>query len=480
MRVARRWLSRLLGLVRDDRADREFADEIETLVAMHIEEHRRAGLPPAEAERRARLAVGSVPALVESRRDGRSVPSVESLVQDVRHALRRLRQQPAFAIVCVAMLGLGTGVTAAIFSFVHAVLLAPLPYARPEELVAIWTHNPAVQAELSAMSPANVLDLRAGATSLAGIEAFQANIVPTALRIRGNVVPTQAVLVTPGLMSMLGREALVGRVFRDDDGTDAVVLSYAFLAAALRRRPGHRRAADDGRRPAADSGRGDAARVRLSVRSMLRATVSFTGSTDVDFWATMPRPREPNRSSRLLGVVARRKAGVSFEQTQADVDVAWRRLVEAFPDVNAGWDARVVPLHDQSVGPVRATLWLLLAGVGGVLLIACVNVAQLLLARSVLASAGDGAARGARRGARTARPAVGRGRTHDLLPWHAARHRVRLVDHAGPGAVGAAGDATAQRSRHQRDGRADVDRPRSRHRADRRSGAGARCPTASR
>lgn len=85
MRVARRWLSRLLGLVRRDRADREFADEIETLVAMHIEEHRRAGLPPAAAERRARLAVGSVPALVESRRDGRSVPSIEALIQDVPH-----------------------------------------------------------------------------------------------------------------------------------------------------------------------------------------------------------------------------------------------------------------------------------------------------------------------------------------------------------------------------------------------------------
>ena len=384
MRAARRLLSRLLSLVRNDRDDREFADEIETLVAMHRDEHRRAGVPPVEAERRARLAVGSVPALVESRRDERSFPRVESLAQDLRHALRRLRQQPAFAIVCITMLGLGTGVTAVIFSFVHAVLLAPLPYARPDELVAIWTHNPAVQTELSAMSPANVLDLRAGATSLASLEAFQANIVPSVLRLQGSVVGVQVVLVTPGLFPMLGRESLVGRTFREDDASGTVVLSHAFWQRQFGGDP-----SIVGQTLREGSGRALTVvgvmppEFGFPYASMLRASVSFTGSTDVDLWAAMPLPREPNRGSRLLGVVARQKPGVPLEQTRAEVGLAWQRLVAAFPDVNVGWETRVVPLHDQSVGPVRATLWLLLAGVGVVLLIACVNVAQLLLARGV-------------------------------------------------------------------------------------------------
>jgi putative ABC transport system permease protein len=383
MRAWRVLTSKLRSVTKRTRDDDEFAAEIDSLIEMHAADHRRAGLAPDEADRRARLAIGSIPALVEARRDERGLPRLESIVQDARYAARGFRRQPAFTATALLMLALGSGVTAAIFTFVNAVLLAPLPYGRPDELVAIWTHNPAVQAEASAMSAANVLDLRDGVTSLAGLEAFQANIIPSTLRLQGEVVPTQVVAVTSGLFALLGREPLVGRLVRDGDPPGSVMLSHRFWQRHFGGDPAIiGRPLTEGARPLVvvgvmppDFG--------FPYPSMLRASVSFTGSTEVDAWATVPPARDPNRGARLFGVIGRIKPGVSQQQALADIDVGWRRLVQAFPEINRGWDVRVVPLHDQSVGPVRAALWILMAGVGLVMVIAAINVASLFVARSV-------------------------------------------------------------------------------------------------
>lgn len=388
MRALRAVVVRVLGLFRRARDEREFIHEVESHLELHIDDNLRAGMSPDEARRDALMKLGSIAGVREAWREQHGLPRLESVVQDARYALRGLRRNPGFAVACIATLALGIGANSAIFSVVDGILLAPLPYRQADRLVAIWRQHPTLGGGPDALSPADVTDLARSLTTMQGVEALQANIIPSTISVGGRTVAANGVRVSSGLFQLLGTDALVGRVITAD-APDGVVLSHGFWQREF------------GADPSAIGrtlGQGASALTVIGVMpptftfpyaSMLRAPISFTRATEVDFWVALPplsAVREPGTSTgvdHLLAAVARLREDVALDRARADVEVAWRRIALASPEANAGWQPRVVPLHEQAVAPVQSTLVLLLAGVGVILLIACVNVAGMLLGRGL-------------------------------------------------------------------------------------------------
>jgi predicted permease len=307
---------------------------------------------------------------------------IRGVGQDLRVSSRSALRSPAFTAVVVATFALGIGANTVIFSFLSGVLLRPLPYTDPTALVAVWLQNSAIGRDRSPLSAPEVLDLRSAASTLLGVEALQANVIPSTLTINGTPVAVQIVRVSPGMFDLLGRDALLGRTF---DGVEqSVVVSYAFWQ---RQFGGDRsvvgQALADGSRPLRIVGvmPPDFA---FPYASLLAGPVTFTDSARVDVWAPLDllRAAEGSRTTRNLSVVARTQDGVDPAVVRDDLRRAVAGIAESNPEATMGWSAAVIPLHEQVVASVRPALQLLLAGVGLVLLVACVNVANLLLARS--------------------------------------------------------------------------------------------------
>jgi predicted permease len=386
MRAMRAWLLRVAGFVRPGGGEREFAEELQSHIELHTADNIRAGMTPEEARRRALVKLGSVASVREAHRDRRGLPAFESLLQDARYALRGLGRNRGFTAACVATLALGIGVNSAIFSVVNGVLFQPLPYEKPGQLITIWTSRPEIRRQSNAMSRENALDLERAMTTISGLGLVQANIISTTMPINGEGILVNAAQVTPRVFEVLGTPALYGRTLQGGDDPTAIVLSHSFWQRQFGGDPSVvGKVFGEGR----SSGRVVGIMPRgftLPYPSMLQATVSFVASSDVDFWIAGRGPASggaSERDRRLFAVVARVKDSVSIDEARADLANAWRSLAESYPDVNGGWSAQAVPLHQQAVAPVRSAMLLLLGSVGLVLLIACVNVANLILARGV-------------------------------------------------------------------------------------------------
>jgi predicted permease len=385
VRTLRAWLARVAGFLMPGRGEREFADELQSHLELHVADNLRAGMSPQEARRQALIKLGSIASVSEAHRDRRGLPALDSLRQDIRYAIRGLLHHRAFALACIITLALGIGVNSAIFSVVNAVLFAPLPYHKPEQLIAIWTSHPEIQRQANAMSIDNAIDLEGMLTSVSGVGLLQAYITQATLPVNGDGITVSGAQVSPDLFDVLGTPALYGRGLQRGDAPGVLVISHGMWSRLFGGDPTViGRTVGQGRNSATIVGvmpRGFA----LPYPSMLQATVSFVASSDVDFWTPIsePKPGATDRGSRMYAVVARLKDGVSIDTARADVSEAWQQLAQRYPSVNRGWSAHVVPLHQQAVGSVRSAMLLLFASVGVVLLIACVNVANLMLARGV-------------------------------------------------------------------------------------------------
>jgi predicted permease len=294
---------------------------------------------------------------------------MEQLIRDLRYGARMLLKRPGFTLIAVLTLGLGIGANTAIFSVVNGVLLRPLPYHEPERIVTLL-HNGQWP-----VSPANFLDFRSGSqsfTQMAAAEAWSGALT-------GPERPEQlsGLRMGEGLFELLDARPLLGRTLQEEDyqpGKDHVlVLSHKLWQRAFGGDP-------------KIIGR------HIMLNGQSYAVVGVMGpqfqfppfwSTRAEMWAPLDlRPRATNRTGSSLRVFARLKPSVPVRQAQSEVDAMNKRLALAYPDTNTGLNIRVDPLNEKVVGNVRLALLVLSATVGFVLLIACANVACLLLARA--------------------------------------------------------------------------------------------------
>ncbi|HEY0874588.1 MAG TPA: ABC transporter permease [Vicinamibacterales bacterium] len=318
----------------------------------------------------------------------------ESIRSDVSFALRQFRRAPLFACLTIASLALGIGANTAMFAVVNAVLLRPLPYDEPDSLVTIWSNNTKNDERQNPVSPANAEAFRA-APSLAGVEGFYSFLTPAQVVLASDPEPVIVSQVNPGMFTLLGRSPLIGRTFDDPDAPDGALVSYQFWQRRLGGDPNV-----VGRTMSLTGGGAAAVIPILGVMpedftfpygTMLGRTLGFTRSQVVDMWWPISRERDPrlvdatgapNRSIHYFGVVGRLHPDATIDRVRADLEAIAAQRASDYPDTNAGWGVTVLPLHEQAVGTIRPALLILLGGVGVVLLITCINVANVLLARA--------------------------------------------------------------------------------------------------
>lgn len=319
----------------------------------------------------------------------------DTLRADVRQTLRLARQAPLFTALNVLALALGIGANSAIFTVVNGVLLRSLPYADADRLVMVWSDARKEARPRNPISPANFLDFERLNQTLQGLEGFFSFVSPLEMVADATTDVTYAMTVTPGTLDLLGRQPLLGRAFGRDDSEFSVVLSYGHW----QRRYGAN-AAVIGK---AIRVSGQPARIIgvmppdfvFPYGGMLGPS-GFTRVQGVDMWVpmvfhgpmavaqrTVDAAGQPPRNVHWLGAIGRMKPNVTIDEVRADLLAVARQLEQSYPATNADWGTTIVAAHEQTVGAVRPALLVLLGSVGLVLLMAAVNVANLVLARSL-------------------------------------------------------------------------------------------------
>lgn len=350
----------------------ELCDELSAEIRGHLEERAQelveAGMTPTEAAASARREFGN-PALIEERgRETWHWMWIEDFLADARYGFRALRNNPGFMVVAVLTLALGIGANSAIFSVVNAVLLRSLPFAEPERLVSLSEHNWYPQGGFVAMrSSLRSMDVAAF------LEGLESNLTG-----EGNPERLYGTAVSAEFFSLLGAEPELGRVFHSGDDqpgeNSKVILSHALWQAKF-----NSDAAIVGRRIML-------AGVSREVVAVMPADFHF-GSPRTQYWVPFNLdPRGLNYwSEGWIKVIGRLRDGVSLSQARAELQTLQNRLLTMFPFKmpSTTWEpARVIPLQQQIVGDAQARLWILFGAITLVLLIACANVANLLLARA--------------------------------------------------------------------------------------------------
>ncbi|HVG21686.1 MAG TPA: ABC transporter permease [Blastocatellia bacterium] len=297
---------------------------------------------------------------------------MDTVVQDLRYGVRTLLKNRAFTAVALLALALGIGANTAIFSVVNAVLLRPLPYAEPEQLVLVQANNPQQKIKQAPTSLPDFLDWRERNSSFEQVAAFSRWSTVLTGGEEPERLPTG--FVSDNFFSTLRAKPILGRTFSDGDdlpGAEPVVVVSSGL---WKRRFGS-----------------DAALVGQTVTLSGKSSTVIGVAPDlfndlvgrIDVWIPLARNTDDwPRDNRGLSVVGRLKPGVSLKQADAEMSAIAAQLQQSYPKSNAGWGANVASLHESTVGDVRAPLLILLGAVCLVLLIACANVANLLLARA--------------------------------------------------------------------------------------------------
>jgi putative ABC transport system permease protein len=299
-----------------------------------------------------------------------------SLARDLRHGVRLLWKARGFSAVALVALALGMGATSAIFSVVDAVLLKPLPFRDPQRLLALWEKNPAQNLEGMFVAPGNFLEWRNQSRALESLAAFQDVHINLTGGPNGHIDPEEVLAerVSASLFPLLGVQPVVGRAFLPEEDQPGRT-NYALLSHALwQRRFGGDLAIA-----------GKAIRLRdqsYTVVGVLPAGFSVLGSA-VDVWIPLGLDPHDVRTAgmRFLTVIARLKPGVAIGRARIEMGVIGRRLEQANPALDRGWQPSLFPLREELVGHVQEALLVLMAAVGFLLAMACVNVANLLLAR---------------------------------------------------------------------------------------------------
>jgi putative ABC transport system permease protein len=300
----------------------------------------------------------------------------ETLLRDVRFALRTLAKAPSFTAAVVATIALAAGATTAMFAVVDGILLRPLPFPDSGDAFVLCETNPRQVGTFCGGSPMNVADYARTAPSLdsAGVARTEGFIAT----IGGAVVGVEGAIVSPGFFRVLRTEPMLGRLIEDRDmargPNQAAVVSHAFWQQRL---GGDRGVV--GRVVETDNG-------TLTIVGILKADAYFPGQTfaEIEVWKPLTASFDnvENRAWRGFTAIGRRKPGVSETALSAELETVRAGLAAAYPEANREWGLRIVNLRRQLVDNVDSTLWIFLGAVGFVLLIACANVASLLLVRA--------------------------------------------------------------------------------------------------
>jgi len=360
--------TRFSSLFRRSHLERELHAELDSHLQLHVDDNLRRGLSPEEARRQALLQLGGLEQTKESVRAQRSLPSFESLFRYFRHATRTLRKSRGFAVLAILTLALGIGATTAIFTVVYATLIAPLPYPNSDQLVMVWS---TVNGGRNVVSAGDFLEWQRQSSIFQGLIAMTGGRF--SLAISGRPEMARARITSPGFFDLQGIPMHLGRDFLPEEATrgkdHVVILTNRYWR---------------------DRFGGDpnilGTQLRLNGEPYTVVGVVAPGMPDRFesplFLPLAFKPDQINHDFHWLVLLGRLQPGVTIQQANAGLDSVTRHLAELYPSSNKGWGASVQPLKNDFTSPeVIKSLWLLLAAVGFVLLIACVNVANLLLAR---------------------------------------------------------------------------------------------------
>jgi predicted permease len=376
-------LYRLRALIHRREMDAEVDDELRDHLERETEKYRRAGFTPNEAVRRAHLALGGSEQVKQQSRDSRGTKFVEDLFQDLRYAMRSVAKTPGLTALIVLSLAIGIGANTAIFSITSTLLLKPLPYPAPDRLAILWLRSPGIGVPQDWPSPGQYDDIVTQNhvfedTALALGDTFTLTQRTKAMKVDG-------IRATSSLLPMLGAKPMLGRIFlpeEDQPGKpETVVLTYGFWQREFASDPNivGRAITLDGHPHTVVGVLSRGFRLNHEVIP----TVAGTDKPDI----FMPPPDEAkhpnNYGSENYNILARLKPGVTMKQAQSDIDVIAARLRRE-KHRDRSFTISVVPLMEQVVGNVRTAVLILFGAVALVLLIACTNVANLLLSRAAV------------------------------------------------------------------------------------------------
>ncbi len=361
-----------------DRVESDLDQEVQSHLALLIEENIRAGMPPKEAERAARIELGGVDQVKERVHKVQTGNWLHSIASDCRYGVRQLRKNPGFAVVAILTLAVGIGANTALFSVVNGVLLDPLPYPHPEELV--WVAEKFPPFEQFAISYINFLDWSRLNHTFQNLAAYRQNDFN--LTGSGEAQRLKATQVSASFFPLLDVKPLLGRNFSADEDRRGATPVVMLSASLWKNKFGASR--------------------EILGKTIILDGMAYTviGVVPEDFYFCceaanfrlgdvyvpiglweVPWMQERGAHPGIFAV-GRLKPGTTIDQAKADMDQVANNLSAAYPDSNKNSRVVLVPLKQEMVGSSRTMLLLLLAAVGLVFLIACVNVANLLLARS--------------------------------------------------------------------------------------------------
>lgn len=369
MRLKDALILRVRSLFHGSRVERELDDELRFHVEEHVRELVEQGMPPADARTAALRAFGGVERIKESVRDTWHVRLLRDLAQDLRYAARSLRHAPTFTVVAALTIALGVGATVAIFSVVDGVLLKPLNYPDSHRIVQVLTHWTKTGHNGSNLAGGDLVEVRDQAGVFEAFSTFYGD--ETAVRVGNWSALVGVWTVNTPFFQVFGVQPVAGRWFRPDDVHKAAVTSLGFATERFGS-------------PSAALGRilvVDA--TTYQIVGVMPARFHFPQIAEIWLPGTH-QPGNMNHSGHNYPVVARLRPGVSQATADAAMATVSRRLAQSFPDSNKEKTIIAMPLQEYLVAPTRGTLYLLLGAVALLFLIACANVANLLLARATV------------------------------------------------------------------------------------------------
>jgi len=382
MSALRKLWTRIRHTIRDEPRDLEFQAELEGHIRLLAERYRGHGMTAEAAMLAARRQFGNTTLLQEDRRAMQIIPAIDALRSDLAYAARMLRKNPGFAAGAVITLALSIGANTTIFSVCNAVLFKPLPYAEPHRIVMLSERQP--DGKLGNVAPANFVDWRDASRSFSGMAAVRAPSFASSFVLGGQSEASRLSGgdVSSDFFSVLGVHFVLGRNFLPNEelpGQGSVaILSYGTW---IKRFGADRNIV--GKNITLDDESYIVVGVLPPDFQFGTTAADFQAHTQPDIWVPLTLdPQHLQRGNHVLHVIARLKPGVKLGQAQAQLDVIAANLAQQYPQNDKDIGIAAVPLTDEVTGSVRVALETLLGAVGLVLLIACANIANLLLGRA--------------------------------------------------------------------------------------------------